>query len=167
MKREPLSGLVLLVYLGFMFFTNHSYAQIQSVTAASGGSVQGQNISVSFTLGESIIKTLEKPDVIVTQGFHQSTLKVTVIDELKGLPISIMAYPNPVVNEIKLEVGKELPSGATYSIFNMKGEIVSHDILEGMITKISFQSLISATYLLKVNQGTKTLKTFKIIKNNQ
>ena len=118
-------------------------------------------------MGESIVKTLEKTDVKVTQGFHQSTLKVTVIDELKGLPISIMAYPNPVVDEIKLEVGKEVPSGATYSLFNMKGEIVSQDILEGLITKISFQSLISAAYLLKVNQGTKTLKTFKIIKNNQ
>lgn len=164
MKRKPLSGTFVLICLVLVFWTHRSSAQMQSVIAGSGEYFQGQNITVSFTLGEPVISTLEKTDMIVTQGFQQSNLTVTVIDTYDGFDINITAYPNPVTDEIKLAVDKKLSAEASYSLYDITGGLVTQDRLDGLVTRISFQKLAPAVYLLKVNQESKTIKTFKIIK---
>jgi hypothetical protein len=146
------------------FYTQQSIAQVQSVTAASGGDLTGQNINVSFTIGESVIPTLKKPDMMVTQGFHQSKLSVTATGVLKELALNVEAYPNPVADEIKLVMDKKLLPGTSYSLIDMQGGLIAQDKPEGLVTKISFRSLVPAVYFLKVNQWGTTIKTFKIIK---
>ena len=164
MKKKKNTGVYVLIYLSMIFYIKQSNAQVQSVIASSGGHINGQNVFVSFTIGEPVIQTLKKPDMTVTQGFHQSTLTVTTIDILEELSVSIEAYPNPVTDELKLVVDKELLPEASYSLVDMWGGLVTQDMLEGSITKVSFQSLVPAVYFLKVNQGITTIKTFKIVK---
>ncbi|MCE4565545.1 T9SS type A sorting domain-containing protein [Maribellus sp. CM-23] len=142
----------------------YSSAQIQSVTAASGAYLQGKNITVSYTLGETIITTLEKPDLKITQGFHQTNLLVTAIDELEKLAVKIEAYPNPVRDNLNLVLSEMLPAETSYELYNSFGSLIIRRKLDALNTKISFQNLGPAVYILKVHRGATTLKTFKIIK---
>lgn len=46
-------------------------AQAQQVVASSGGLFEGENISLSFTVGEPVTETFTGGNVILTQGFQQ------------------------------------------------------------------------------------------------
>lgn len=164
MKNNLPAEKCLLLALCISIFANYSSAQIQSVTASSGAYLQGQNVSVSYTLGETIITTLEKPDLKITQGFHQTNLLVTTIDQLKKLAVKIEAYPNPVSDNLNLVISEMLPAETSYELYNSFGSLIIRKKLDALNTKISFQNLIPAMYILKVSQDATTLKTFKIIK---
>nr|NQU92395.1 hypothetical protein [Bacteroidota bacterium] len=43
----------------------------QQVIASAGGFYEGENISLSWTLGEPVIETFEGNGIILTQGFQQ------------------------------------------------------------------------------------------------
>lgn len=164
MKINFLAVKYLLLVLGLFVFAHYASAQIQSVTATAGSYLQGQNVSVSYTLGESIINTLENPNLKITQGFHQTKLMVTAIDEMESLAINIKAYPNPVTDNLSLVVSEMLSTETTYALFNSYGELIFQKKLDALNTKISFQNLVPAVYILKVGQGATTLKSFKVIK---
>jgi len=53
------------------FFVIAINANAQQVIASAGGYYEGDNISISWTLGEPIIETFEGADIILTQGFQQ------------------------------------------------------------------------------------------------
>lgn len=169
MKRDSIKikqtvRTVIFILLFLVGGTYCSCSQSQKVNASSGGHFQNQSFSVAFTLGETMIQTLENSDKKVTQGFQQSDLIVTAIEEVKGFTFHINAYPNPVTNVINLLIDNELPEAASYSLFDMNGRLVARENMESLITKIPVQHLVSSTYFLKVMQGSTSVKTFKIIK---
>ena len=61
-----LSSLIATVFIAFSLNSN-----AQQVIASSGGYFEGENISFSWTLGETVIETFEGGDIILTQGFQQ------------------------------------------------------------------------------------------------
>jgi hypothetical protein len=138
--------------------------QLQSVIAATGGDFSEGQVFVSFTLGEVGILTVGKEDMVVTQGFHQPKLVVIPINEVEGLAIEIQAYPNPVSEYLNVVSSEILPAGSSYRLYSINGGLVEEKLLEGTTTKVEFQSLVSATYVLKVVQNSQTIKSFKIIK---
>jgi len=154
----------LLLLVSLFVFAHPSSAQIQSVTAASGASLQGENVSVSFTLGESVINTLQNSNLKVTQGFHQTKLVVTAIDAIENLAVKIEAYPNPVSDNLNFTLSEMLSAETRYALYDSYGGLILEKQLDDLNTSISFQNLVSAVYILRVSQGTSTVKTFKIIK---
>jgi len=55
--------------IAYIAFSLNSVAQ--QVIASAGGYYEGENISLSWTLGEPVIETFEGNDIILTQGFQQ------------------------------------------------------------------------------------------------
>ena len=159
MKRLNLFTLIV-----FAVFFNLAVNGQQQVAASSGGTFNGNSISVSFTVGEPVINTLLQGNVMVTQGFHQPHLTVTALDEAKGVALNIKAWPNPTTHFVQLEISNELTRGSSFQLFSMSGSLIQERKLDGSITEISFQNMKSATYLLRVIQNNQTLRTFKIIK---
>jgi hypothetical protein len=58
-----------LVSMAFFVFSLNAYAQ--QVIASAGGYYEGDNISISWTLGETVVETFQGADIILTQGFQQ------------------------------------------------------------------------------------------------
>ena len=162
MKKESIIPLIVLMLI--TLFVMQANAQLQNVTATSGGNFTGSVYAVSFTVGEPVINTLLQGNVMVTQGFHQPHLTVTALDEAKGVALNIKAWPNPTTHFVQLEISNELTRGSSFQLFSMSGSLIKENKLEGTITEISFQNMKSATYLLRVIQNNQTLRTFKIIK---
>ncbi len=150
-----------------VFFTTVLHAQVQQVTASSGGILEGDTRQVSFTVGETVVKTHEGQQIMITQGFHQPMLWVTAVDEMEGITFQIKAYPNPATDIVKLTVNEELPIGSSYQLYDMHGGLISTKKIEQLTTEVPFQQLVPASYFLKVVSEDKILKTFKIIKNNR
>jgi hypothetical protein len=136
----------------------------QQVVATSGGTFGNTNGTMSYTIGEGVAQTLTKGDKTLTQGFQQSNITVITIKRLMDLDFTIIVFPNPTSDILTIKIDKEDVSGIQYLLFDMNGKEISSDNLKSNETTISVNQLSSGFYILKVQSGTKELKTFKIIK---
>lgn len=72
-------------------------AQAQQVIASSGGFFEGENISLSFTVGEPVIETFTGGNVVLTQGFQQPYN--FYLQQIMSIPMGwsgISSYLNPL-----------------------------------------------------------------------
>jgi gliding motility-associated-like protein len=68
-----MKNIIYILALFLMLISTASFAQVQitrQVIGSTGGDVTGSNISVSFTVGETVIQTISN-SMILTQGFQQ------------------------------------------------------------------------------------------------
>ena len=136
----------------------------QQVVATAGSTLSTANGSISYTIGEGVTQTLTKADKTITQGFHQTTISVTMLTELKDLDFSIFVFPNPTSDMLKIKVNKENVLGLQYLLFDLNGKLISQKNLESAETNVSVVQLTKGFYIIKVQAGAKELKSFKIIK---
>ncbi len=79
-------------------------AQIEitpSVISSSGGYGEKENFSISWTLGELAITTLQGENLVLTQGFQQPS-EIGVGLKKYEIDWNISVYPNPVHNELNI-----------------------------------------------------------------
>ena len=153
-------------FLAFIFVSGLTIGAVcsQQVVSSSGASFTNASGSLSYTIGEPVIATLTTSDAILTQGFHQTRLKVTGIGDA-GLPgVEVSAFPNPVREMIRLKVTAPGMNNLKYSLYDMQGKVIREAELKGPETEISFSSLKAATYFLKVHSAGKELRVLKIVK---
>jgi hypothetical protein len=143
----------------------HGQSQTQQVIATSGGNGQNSDISIEWTLGEPVIATLSTGTAVLTQGFHQPDLEVTVIKSLEGLPYTVEAYPNPTDELLLIQLKNVEASDFQYLLFDMNGKVLEQKKLESAVTAINMLNYPVGVYLLKVIRLDNEIKTFEIIKN--
>jgi hypothetical protein len=159
-KRLNLS-VVLLLGLGL------TGLQAQESVNASGGNALGGGGSASYSVGQVVYTTNTGTSGSVAQGVQQpfEISVVTAIEEALGINLSVSTYPNPTTDYITLRIDEFDISNLSYHLYDMKGNLLQNKIITGNQTSIVMSNLLPATYFVKVVQGNKELKTFKIIKN--
>ena len=138
--------------------------QAQQTPATAGGTLFNGSGSISYTIGESVAQTLTNANVILTQGFHQPILSVVVVQALSGLGYTVSTFPNPTSDFVWLKIDKPSVVGLQYLLFDFKGTLLAQKYLETNEMVVPFNHLNTGVYLLKVQDGLKEVKTFKIIK---
>lgn len=137
----------------------------QEILAPAGGSISKGGIQISYTIGETVIQTIEKNDVMLTQGFHQSKLIITTVKDFNSLAIEIKVYPNPTSDYITIEqITNSGVVDLSAQLFDMHGRLIKSVPANQINTQINMQDFKSATYLLKVMDSNNDFKTFRIVK---
>jgi hypothetical protein len=157
--------LILFIPLLLSGMVIHGQSQTQQVIATSGGNDKNSDISIAWTIGEPVIATLSTGTAVLTQGFHQPDLEVTVIQSLDGLPYTVEAYPNPTDELLLIQLKNAEARDFQYHLFDMNGKILEQNSLESDITAVNMQNYPAGVYLLKVMQKDTEIKTFEIIKH--
>jgi hypothetical protein len=156
----------LLIIFQLLLFSAVSFCQYErhEVIASSGGASNENGISVSWTMGESIINEFSCPGFMLSQGFQIGIL--SVVTESNNLPatINITAYPNPVISSLTIKIANSSESyNWSVNVFDYKGEVVSRHETKEAITDVGFSFLPPGAYLVQISsQG--MYKTFHIIK---
>lgn len=152
---------ILLLGLGF------TGLQAQESVNASGGNASGSGGSTSYSVGQVVYTTNTGTNGSVVQGVQQpiEISVVTGLEEVKGINLSVKAYPNPTADYLTLEVKDVELSTLTFQLFDMQGKLLQNEKITANPTRILMSNLLPSTYFLKVTQANKELKTFKIIKN--
>ena len=88
--------------------------QKQEVIASAGGYNSAGGISISWTLGETIIPTFSSGDLILTHGFQQQLIVTTIEDNLEEL-VNVTVYPNPASEVLNLRF--EVPVDGEIDIY--------------------------------------------------
>jgi hypothetical protein len=141
--------------------------QAQNVIPVSGGNATGSGGSVSYSIGQVAYSTNSGSNGSVAQGVQQpfEILVVTSIEKAKGISLEIVLYPNPATDFIMLKLENCEIEDLRYQLFDINGNLLLSNKVEGNETNIAMSNLVSATYFLKVTDNKKVIKTFKIIKN--
>lgn len=141
--------------------------QSQESVNATGGNASGCGGSVSYSVGQVVYTTNTGTNCSVAQGVQQpfEISVVTGIEEAKGISLSVTAYPNPTNDYLTLEVKDFELSNLHFQLYDMNGKLLQNEKITGTQTSIIMSNLVPSSYFVKVIQGNKEVKTFKIIKN--
>lgn len=145
-------------------FQIDSYAQESFVI--TGGDFYGNSGSVSFSIGQVGYTTRTGATGSVAQGVQQP-YEISVISGIDDATTSLTfsVFPNPTVDKLTLRVESVDTRNLKYYLFDIGGKLVEFKLVEDVETTISMGSLMPSIYFLRITDGFKEIKTFKIIKN--
>ncbi len=134
----------------------------QEVISSQGNTYSNGTNTVDYTIGETVIATVSNGTNDVTQGFHQTKLTVTSIEDL-DINLNVNIYPNPTSD--KVIVSMENYENMRFVLFDANGKVLNEAIITSAATEINVTDYAYGNYLLSItdNQNTK-LKTYQIIK---
>lgn len=151
-----------LLWLILLLLSNYICAQ--EVISTTGSSFENSTNQLSWTLGEPIIETFTAGQSILTQGFQQSKLTITAIDQISENLCGLKVYPNPVSTEFTVEVSKA--GKFRLSLFDLNGKLLFQKEAEKSVYKVDMLNFIPGSYFLTVCfENDKHLQTFKVIKS--
>ncbi|MCX6226513.1 MAG: hypothetical protein NTV01_17485 [Bacteroidia bacterium] len=64
----------------------------QEVISSGGTCVKVSGISLSWTVGEPVTETLSSGSLTLTQGFHQTRLSASTIDEIVTPGLKLLSF---------------------------------------------------------------------------
>ncbi len=150
----------LFIAAGFASLTLHA----QEAVVSSGSYHENGDLSISWSLGETVIETFVADDFILTQGFQQSSLIVTTVEEIADLDFGLSAYPNPTSDYLTLSLNGEVPEKAGFELYDLSGRHFFSGDLKDTSKEISFSAMEPGIYFLRVLISGRPVKTFKIVK---
>ncbi len=157
MKMKKLIFIILILVSAGVTFA-------QEVISAAGETKSNSGYEVSWTVGEPAIQTLSSESNTLTQGFHQTELIITALDEITDLKNLISVFPNPT-HRFAVVKYKNIPKQNTYRLFNLSGKLLESKEINSTETQVDLARFAEGTYLLKIVQDNgNPLQTFKIIK---
>lgn len=141
------------------------YAQVTVTT--TGGNASGSGGTSSYTVGQLGYTTNSGTTGSVAQGVQQP-FEISIVEgveEAKEIELSCLLFPNPTSDFVNLKLNSFKVENIIYQIFDFNGKLLESKTIEGGETSIEMKKYADAVYFLKVFQGDKELKTFKIVKN--
>lgn len=159
-KRLKLSALLLLG-LGL------TGLQAQESINAAGGNASGSGGSMSYSVGQIVYTTNTGTNGSAAQGVQQpyEISAVIGIEEFNGTNLHVSIYPNPTTDYLTLSIGEFVISNLSYQLYDINGKLLQNEIITSHQTSIVISNLVPGNYFIKVLQGDKEVKTFKIIKH--
>ncbi len=158
--KNLVSSVLLLIGAGL------SGLQAQQATPATGGIALGSGGSASYTVGQVVYTAQTSSDGTIIQGVQQpfEIFVISGIEQAKDMSLEYMVYPNPATNSVTLLVEYYNTENLQYQLYDINGKLLDSKKLMDKETSISLESLDPSAYFLKVTDGAREIKVFKIIK---
>lgn len=135
------------------------------VYTASVGYFISTNNSLSWTLGESLIETYTGTNNILTQGFQQTTISITGIQENTD-HISISVYPNPADGYVMISPDANQRGEMKLDLYDLSGKLLHSELFHGNL-KLDLSSYPNDIYMVRISdESNKHTNTYKLIKTN-
>jgi hypothetical protein len=140
----------------------------QEVIASAGGdnSAPDLSISISWTLGETIIPNYKASDnsIQLTHVFQYKLIPTTVEENIET-PVKVTVYPNPASENIKISFEEPVDGEITLLMISSEGKPVKTDVIEAQTVEkmLNLQDLPSGIYYLKLTKG-KLVNVYKVVK---
>jgi hypothetical protein len=136
----------------------------QEVIASAGGYSVASGVSLSWTLGETIIPTYTNGGLTLTHGFQQQLI-VTAIEENLEDVVKVTLYPNPASDVVNIKLESPLDGEVKLFLLDSRGKLIKTDFMEetAVEKEINLQDLPAGLYLLKMTKG-KLSNVYKVVK---
>jgi hypothetical protein len=120
--KKTLSLLIALLLSG-QYIIAQSVELSPTVISPAGNYSEAEGISLSWTLGEIAVSSLQGGNLLLTQGFQQSYQDNTgfVMDPIRW---QIALYPNPVKRHLRLQFDVPEPTDFLVEIQDVNGSLI-------------------------------------------
>lgn len=154
---------IILVVLVLLVFESTA----QETIPATGGTASGSGGSATYTLGQVFTTTSSDTSASVAAGVQQpyEISEITSLPEAKSIMLTATVFPNPATEFVVVDMKEMALKSVSYKLFDSSGKEIQGGNIISAQTTINTLELAAGTYFLKVLQGNKEVKTFKIIKN--
>jgi hypothetical protein len=154
---------VIMLLFAFQFLQAQS---IQNDVISSGGaSVSTATLKMDYTIGEPVIETFSTGGNVLTQGFHQPNITLTSIEKPESLN-DIQVFPNPVEDELTIEIPAQYESAFIYRLFDINGKLLVQSSVFAGSHKLYMHSYAAGTYILQItNMSSGEQINSKMLKN--
>ncbi|MCD4680029.1 MAG: T9SS type A sorting domain-containing protein [Bacteroidales bacterium] len=155
--------------LGLFILFGYAFPQSKTleVNPAAGDVFTGSDITLTWTIGEGVIETFSNNEMVLTQGFQQPSLKITVVEESDKIDFQINVYPNPTKDFLTINLVSKNDISCTTELFDMSGKLLFSKIFKGreITENIDLTNYSSNLYILRIidNRG-KLVRTYKVQK---
>jgi hypothetical protein len=142
------------------------FAQTNSpaVIITSGTLTTGADASLSWTIGESLIESYGKDDLMLLQGFQEVEDFTVAIEESSFESAGILVYPISTHAIVNVIITGSINENCTGEIMDMSGKVVSVVKLPGNYNEINLEEYAYGVYLLKITLEDYPVYETKIIK---
>ena len=153
-----------MVLLGVaILLATSSQAQTSSNTA--GGDAAGSGGTVAYSIGQVVYTSNISGATSIMQGVQQGYDITTVGISATDKNISLAVFPNPTTEDLKLEIDEIVGKNLSYTLTDAQGKQIKTGAIKENKTHIEMKALANGIYFIQVNETTKSLKTFKVVKN--
>ena len=145
-----------------------SNAQEQEVISSAGEHYSNGSVQISWTLGEIVTETATDGNNIVTQGFHQTNLTITKIEEeyINNVDASITIFPNPTSDLATINLTDVDISNFIFELNDNKGKTILKKNFESESEVIDFSQYAASIYYIRIyNKSGTYANTFEVIKD--
>jgi len=142
--------------------TSNAQTIEREVVSSNGNFYSNSAGQLSTTLGEPVISTVNNGTNELTQGFQQTKITVTGIEDYQT-EFNMNVYPNPVSEQVTIEI-KEIKEAISFSIYTTEGKLIMTSKLTELQTKLNIEGFAKGNYFLNITEQNKIIKTYKIIK---
>lgn len=150
------------IYIFLMLLLSVHSTKSQEVISTSGDYFEFSGGSVSWTICEVMTETFTDGTTILTQGFQQSKLSVSTVEELQDLSFSIQLYPNPTKEIVHLTI--EDFTNTSFQLFDFQGKLLHEANIMSKETELRMSDYSNAAYFLKLIKDNTIIGTYRILK---
>lgn len=149
-----------------IFLVSSDSLMSQNSVVSSGGSGEGMDGMISFSIGQTAFNTFYSESGSVSEGVQHAyeVLEVSVADNIPGQSLKLNIFPNPIDTYLILHVDDELNQNLWYEFLDSGGKLLQSYQVSLAETRIEVSALPAGIYILRVHQAGNELKTFKVIK---
>lgn len=145
---------------------NVAFLYSQQVILSSGANANQGSGSISYSVGQINCKTHAGVEGSVAEGVQQP-YEISVIDnsESETIKMNISVFPNPTINILNLKIEDTDFSDLNFKLFDINGKQIDGKKITSSDTQLNFSGMATSSYYLRLYQGERQIKAFKIIKN--
>ena len=150
------------------FFLISSYLSSQQTVTTSGGNIESDQVSLSYTIGQLKVNTIEKVDSSVLElDFIQGVqYAIDVFDCRDYNNIKISGFPNPTSSIVNISMGN-IEDKLSLIVYDVAGrKIYDHSFSEKDFS-IDFSSYSEGIYILSFYNFCGLFRSFKLAVNKQ
>ena len=131
----------------------------RDVIGSAGGTLVTNDITISYTVGETFVSYSKFGNMIMTEGFQQGDQNIiSGLVETKEGPrmINLLAYPNPTTGDVTLNIsGDNIREYFTLAIFSGGGKLLYMDrcTIDDKDIHIDMGSYAPGVYIVGVVYG--------------
>ena len=154
----------------FLFFiiTISIKAYPQTIISSAGKTSSSDNFIISWTLGETLVATLQNENNNITQGFHQPLIVDLFPTSLEDdMVLDMVAYPNPTYDKVLF---KGVDPTGTYHLrlVDKLGRVLEQKSVPSDQLEVEMGRYNNGSYLIEVVEDRSEKRViFNIVKSSE
>ena len=154
-----------IVIVFILFFSVNVYSQ--TIISSAGKTSTSNNFIISWTLGETLVATLQNENTNLTQGFHQPLMVDLFPTSLEDdMVLDMVAYPNPTYDKFYLRGD---PTGTYHlRLVDKLGRVLEQKSVQASELELEMGRYTNGSYLIEVIENKSEKRViFNIVKSSQ